>query len=799
MTTENERERQNRELQEENRRLRAELENRDARIALLTESERELQEIKKTRAWKISNGMHGFHEKLWPANSRRGVVLKLTGKFFRHPVSFLRKTDLVHIERFVQGIRSGSNESISARLDNYLGGRGEEAEKPECLPLIESEDLKDFGPFRVPSSPAPLVSIIVPVYNQFPYTYNCLKSIALHSGDTAYEVIVADDSSTDLTGRAAEIISGIRVIRNEENLHFLKNCNRAAKEARGKYLLLLNNDTQVTDGWLQALTELTEQDEEIGLAGSKLIYPDGRLQEAGGIVWQDGSAWNYGHGQNPGMPEYNYVKEADYISGAAIMIRRDLWERLGGFEERFAPAYYEDTDLAFQVRQAGYRVVYQSASKVIHFEGATNGTDISGGEKAWQATNGKKFREKWKDTLEAEQNPEGRDVFRARDRSQRRKHFLIIDHYVPMADKDAGSRYMLDYMRLFLQEGYRITFLGDNFFASQPYTRELQQAGIEVIYGDWYAQHWKDWLKEVGEDFDYIMLSRPHISIKYIDSVRESSHGKILYMGHDIHFRREEMRYEKTGDPQAKREAAKWRETELQLMRKADVTIYPSDLETETVQSIDPAITVRRWPLNIYDEIPEVTFEANQREGILFIGGFTHEPNVDGAIWTVREIMPKVWQERPDITLHIVGSNAPDEVLRLAGERVIVHGYTTAEELQGLLSGCRMELVSLRYGGGVKGKVIEAMKNGLPVVTTSVGIQGLKGTEEFLMTGETAEELAEQIVRQYDDEAALREISRKETAYVRENFSTKQAIKVLEMDFELQGHETAEKNNEEQD
>ena len=785
MTTETAQEQETQALQEEIRQLKAELANRDARIAVLQESDRELQRIKKTRMWKISNGMHNCHEKLLPQDSRRGVVLKLGGKFVRHPVMFLKKMDLVHIERFVEGIKNGSNESISARLDNYLGGRGEEAEKPECLPLIESEDLKDFSPFRVPQSISPAISIIVPVYNQFAYTYNCLKSIAMHSGDVSYEVLVADDCSSDLTTKLTEIIDGVRVIQNTENLHFLKNCNNAAQEAKGKYILFLNNDTQVTEGWLEPLLQQMETHEDIGLTGSKLIYPDGKLQEAGGIIWQNGSAWNYGHGQNPSAPEYNYVRETDYISGAAIMIRKELWEQVGGFDERFAPAYFEDTDLAFQTRKAGYRVVYQPASVVVHFEGISNGTDTKAGEKAYQETNATKFREKWKDILKTEQNPEGRDVFRARDRSQQRKCFLVVDHYVPMFDKDAGSRYMLDYMKLFLKKGYNVKFLGDNFFPQQPYTKALQQMGIEVIYGDRYAQHWKEWLKEIGPDLDYVMLSRPHISIKYIDTVREVSDAKILYMGHDIHFWREEMRYEKTGDPQAQREAKKWREIELQLMYKADVTIYPSDLEVEKIRSIDPSITVRRWPLNIYDEVPEVDYEINVRDGILFIGGFTHEPNVDGAIWTVSEIMPKIWEKRPEIRLHIVGSNAPDEVRKLASEQVIVHGYTTAEELQGLLSGCRMELVSLRYGGGVKGKVIEAMKHGLPVVTTSVGTQGLAGTEAFLMMGETAEELAEQIIQHYDDDALLKECSRKEVQYVRENFSEEQALKVLEMDLDF--------------
>ena len=772
-------------LQEENQQLKAEIENCNARISLLQESDRELQRIKKTCLWKISNELHTFHEKLWPANSRRSVILKLFGKFFRHPIVFLKKIDLVHIERFVEGVRNGSNESISARLDNYLGGRGEDAEKPDCLPLIESEDAKDYSPFRVPQSTTPLVSIIIPVYNHFSYTYNCLKSVALHSGDIPYEIIIADDCSKDLTTQLTEIINGVRVIRNSGNLHFLKNCNNAAKEAKGKYILFLNNDTQVMEGWLQPLVDLMEQHEDIGMTGSKLIYPDGRLQEAGGIIWQNGNAWNYGHGQNPAAPEYNYIKEADYISGAAIMIRKGLWDQFDGFDEHFAPAYCEDSDLAFQARRAGYKVVYQPESVVVHFEGISNGTDTLSGEKAWQLTNGEKFKEKWGDVLNAEQYPEGQNLFRARDRSRNRKALLIIDQYVPMYDKDAGSKTMYHYIRLFVEKGYNVKFMGDNFYPHEPYTANLQQMGVEVIYGDWYAQHWKEWLKKIGQDLDYVMLSRPHISIKYIDAVREYTEAKIIYIGHDLHFWREEMRYEKTGEADALREAKKWKEIELKLLKEADVSYYVSNLEINKIQSIIPSITVRRWPINVFEEIPDIEYNAEERKDLLFIGGFTHSPNVDAALWAVREVMPRVWDNLPDIKLHIVGSNAPEEILQLTNERVIVHGYLTDEELDELYLSCKIELVSLRYGGGVKGKVIEAMLKGLPVVTTSVGTQGIEGAEAFMFMGETAEELAEQIIDHYEDVHLLKKYSHLGIKYVRNHFSVDQALEILKKDFEF--------------
>ena len=213
----------------------------------------------------------------------------------------------------------------------------------------------------------PTVSIVIPVYNQIHYTYACLLSILENTKDVTYEIIIADDVSTDATKELSLYAENLVICRNKTNQGFLRNCNQAAKAARGKYVMFLNNDTQVTPGWLSSLVNLIESDPTIGMVGSKLVYPDGRLQEAGGIIWSDGSGWNYGRLDDPEKPEYNYVKDVDYISGAAILLSTDLWKQIGGFDELFAPAYCEDSDLAFEVRKAGYRVVYQPLSKVIHF------------------------------------------------------------------------------------------------------------------------------------------------------------------------------------------------------------------------------------------------------------------------------------------------------------------------------------------------------------------------------------------------------------------------------------------------
>ena len=216
-----------------------------------------------------------------------------------------------------------------------------------------------------------------------------------HSGELAYEVIVVDDHSTDDTHEIIGRIPGLVYLRGETNAGFIASCNRGAAAARGKYLVFLNNDTTVTEGWLSALRETFEFEPQAGLVGSKLVYPDGRLQEAGGIIWRDGSGWNRGKFQDPTKPEFNYLREVDYCSAASLMIPAALFADLGGFDPKYAPAYYEDTDLAFKVRQGGRKVLYQPLSVVLHHEGVTSGTDTSSGTKQYQEVNRATFATAW--------------------------------------------------------------------------------------------------------------------------------------------------------------------------------------------------------------------------------------------------------------------------------------------------------------------------------------------------------------------------------------------------------------------
>lgn len=752
------------ELRKSDREQRARLE----QLEPCEEKARELDEIKGSRSWHMMLKVWAVRDAILPKGSRRRGAIKIVVRTVLHPLLTLKG-------RF-------RNPDLNALP---IGAREiKEYNVPAAQP-VQKKRKQDYAPFAVPAVANPIVSIVIPVYNEFDYTYHCIRSIVDHSGNIPLEVIVADDCSTDMTGEIQEIISGVVVVRNRENLRFLLNCNNAAKYARGKYLLFLNNDTQVGSNWLQPLVDLMEKDETIGMTGSKLVYPDGRLQEAGGIIFSDASGWNYGRMQDPAAPEYNYVKEVDYISGASIMIRTKLWKQLGGFDERFAPAYYEDTDLAFSVRKAGYKVVYQPDSVVTHFEGVSNGTDTSSGQKAYQEINRDKFRQKWKQVLEEEQCRGPQELFLARDRSQTKKRMLMVDHYVPTYDKDAGSRAIYSYLRLFVARNYQVAFIGDNFFAHQPYTHTLQQMGIEVLHGEYYNKNWSKWIQDYGQFLQYAFLSRPHIAYKYIDCVKKYSHAKIIYFGHDLCFLRERREYEVTKDPKFLQSSAESQERELSLMRISDVSYYPSCVEEQIVHQIDPDIKIRAVPLYQYEHIDEKPYWFDLRRDLMFIGGYSHRPNVDAAKWFVTEVLPLVVKEIPGIRIHLMGSNAPEEVSALAGPNVVFEGAVNEYELNYFYSTCRISVVPLRYGAGIKGKVLEAMSCGMPVMTTPIGAEGISGAENILCIAETAVEFAQKLAALYNDRNELERRSREGYHYIEENFSPSSVVRMIGQDFDM--------------
>ncbi|MCT7433168.1 glycosyltransferase [Aliarcobacter cryaerophilus] len=685
-----------------------------------------------------------------------------------------------NFRKLVHHIKKGNfsliNEKIHFYTDTNIKGLDLKLENTESYEILKFNDVKN-----------PLVSIIIPVYNQFDFTYKCLKSILRNTQNIDYEIIIADDVSSDETININNYVKNIQVVRNERNLGFLLNCNNAVKFAKGKYIHLLNNDTQVQAEWLSSLIKLIESDDKIGMVGSKLVYPDGRQQEAGGIIWNDASGWNFGRLDDPTKPEYNYVKEVDYISGASILLSKKLWDEIGGFDERYIPAYFEDSDLAFEIRKHGYKVMFQPKSVVVHFEGISNGTDLGSGIKKYQVLNKEKFIEKWKDELEKNHFPNAENVFLARDRSRNKKHILVIDHYVPHFDQDAGSRTVFGYIKMFLNHNYKVTFIGDNYYKHEPYSTILEQLGVEILYGSWYATNYENWLNENLKYFQYTFLNRPHISEKYIDILINNFNGKIIYYGHDLHFLRDMREYDLYGDSSKLKESNNWRERELKLMRKAFISFYPSEVEVEKIKQIDKSINVKSIPAYLFEKFNHIDRKISETSNIMFVGGFSHTPNVDAILWFVNSIWIDIKEKLPNIKLYIIGSKPTKEILSLdkRDKNIIVTGFISDNELKDYYSKCRIAIVPLRYGAGIKGKVVEALYEQIPIVTTSIGSEGLYDASQYMIIEDDSLEFGNKIVSLYQDENKLKELSLKGNQYCEKYFSYHYAKEILKETFKF--------------
>lgn len=377
---------------------------------------------------------------------------------------------------------------------------------PELFSVEEDKTIRDVETLNFPKYDEPLVSVIIPAYNQFIYTYNCLNSILKNTKNVPYEIILADDNSTDDTRIIETVINGIQVLHNEKNLLFLRNCNGATKYAKGKYLLFLNNDTQVRFNWMFPLVALMEKHEDIGLIGSKLLYPNGKIQEAGGIIWKDGSAFNYGRNMDATGLRYNYVREVDYLTGASIMISKALWQEIGGFDERYVPAYCEDSDLAFEVRKHHKKVVYQPASEVIHFEGISHGKDVKTGIRAYQNLNVEKLRLKWKDILEKENHIPDKNILPICDRKEDRKLIIFVITGCDSCEQAFDLKENITLIKDTLKKGYLVKTWVINTKISEADIFVLQQLGVEVFLERKYKNIFDEWIFENREEIDYVVF-----------------------------------------------------------------------------------------------------------------------------------------------------------------------------------------------------------------------------------------------------------------------------------------------------
>ncbi|UTF59840.1 glycosyltransferase [Gilvimarinus sp. DA14] len=676
------------------------------------------------------------------------LVLKVVLRHLLRPASYQRLFSMLRRRQWreVAGIL-GYQANAQVTQQQLVGQLSHEVQARVQTVQKALQPLDELTPLKLATSDQPEVSIVIPVYGQHQTTYQCLKSIAENPPAQAFEVVLADDCSPEPAAEALAVVEGIRIVRAEQNQGFVGNSNMGAQAARGEYVVLLNNDTLLTPGALDALVSTFDQHKQVGMVGAKLLNADGSVQEAGGIIWRDGSGWNWGRNQRADDPRFNYVRDVDYCSGAVLALKRDLFIQLGGFDEYYKPAYYEDTDLAFRIRELGLRVLYQPAAEVFHIEGVSHGTDETSGVKAYQVKNAKKFHQRWQRVLESHNDnaidPEKESL------RYTSGNVLVIEACMITPDQDSGSVRMLNLLQILKSEGYHVTFIADNLEFRDKVVRQLNAMGVEVLYGAW-AGSVRRVLRKLGPSLDAIFVSRHYIASQYISLARAvAPQAKFIFDTVDLHFVREEREAELSGDQTLLQQSRDTKRKELGLIKDSDITLVVSEFEKKLLADIVPQARVEIVS-NIHSHTPERP-GYSEREGIIFVGGFRHPPNIDAVEWYSERVLPHVKRLLPGVKTTIIGSQMPDSIKALASDESLrVLGFV--EDIEPELTSARVSIAPLRYGAGVKGKVNEAMNYAIPVVATACAVEGMHAEDGIdCLIADDAEEFAEKIARVYND------------------------------------------------
>ncbi|MGB7565696.1 MAG: glycosyltransferase [Prochlorococcaceae cyanobacterium] len=668
---------------------------------------------------------------------------------------------------------------LSSPLNPPVGASSDQEFGPQGNPVARV-------PIHLPLSQDPLVSVVVPIHNKYSITRRCLAALAYAPTRVPFELVVVDDGSTDGSADflAAEA-PGVIVVRHDYARGFNQACHSGVAASRAPFVVLLNNDTEPCCQWLEELLDPFERWSDTGLVGAQLIYPDGRLQEAGGIVWGNGEAWNYGRGLNPHHPGVAYGRQVDYVSGAALAIPRELWNQLGGFSPEFSPAYYEDTDLAFKVRAAGHTVRYAPLARVIHHEGLSCGTQIGNEEglKRFQALHGPQFQRKWRDAFSGCKEPSQEAAETIKDRGILGRA-LFLDHGTPRPDRDAGSHAALVEMELVASLGYKVTFLPSNLAWLGRYTEELQRRGIEAIHAP-FVLSLESFLRERGVEFDFIYLTRYTTVRDSLPQLRaHAPQARLIFCNADLHYLRE-LRQARAEGLEGEAAVAAFaaiadtRREELDAIGAVDLTLTYSEVEQAVIEAESlgrVATALCPWVV----KTAEQAVALEQRHGLAFLGSYQHPPNRDGIESFLSEVWSTLRGRFPDLELHLYGSGMEPELERRWSERpgVRVHGWI--QDAKAVFERHRVFIAPLRAGAGLKGKVIAALAQGIPQVLSPMAAEatGLRhGVEVFI--AKTPEQWVQSIGDLVRDDALWLRCSRAALVHSREHHSLQRGLELM--------------------
>ncbi len=615
----------------------------------------------------------------------------------------------------------------------------------ELLAFLATE-----GRIAAPQTQAPEISILIILYNQAPLTLICLRSLA-ESVDIPAEVIIVDNASSDQTGELLARIDGAHIIRNNYNRHFLHGVNQAAAVARGKAVLLLNNDASLTPGALRLAQQTLYSADDIAAVGGKLILPNGRLQEAGSVIWNDGSCAGYGRGWYPDCPECQFRRDVDYCSGAFLLIRRDVFEQLGRFDPRFAPAYYEEADFCLRLREKGYRVVYDPRAEIHHFEFGSSKSPAQA--VALMERNRALFRDRHAPALRSHLPP-GSQILFARDISKAAR-LLFVDDRVPFESLGAGFPRAAKMLERLVAMGLRVT----HYPLTMPYVdwNDVRaEHSIEIEFMGGYGRaRFGEFLEERAGYYDFIVISRPHNMTSFL--AEHAAHPGwyrgvgVIYDAEAVFAVRDARQLQLKGVPLDPAEAKRRVAFEVELARRADAIITVSEAEAGLFRSADmPNVHVLGHAL-----APEPTPPSfSERRDILMVGAFPSDdsPNADGLWWFAREVMPRLDAAiGVGYRVRIAGELQAPSLRRLNHPRIDFLGRVN--DLTPEYARARVFVGPTQFAAGVPHKLHGAAARGVPIIATDLLAAQLGWQPDVeLLSAETADAFAAQTARLYTDQ-----------------------------------------------
>lgn len=610
----------------------------------------------------------------------------------------------------------------------------------------------------LPTSKQPRVTILLILYNRAELTFLCLRCLYENLLQVPSEVIIIDNNSTDQTSRLLDKIEGARIILNKENIFYSAAVNQGLRAANSDYVLLLNNDAQLIPGSVQAALNAIQAapSNDVGAVCGKILLLDGSLQEAGSIIWSDGACLGYGRGDNPDAPMYMFRRDVDYGSGAILLVNRQIFLTLDGFDaEAYAPAYYEETDFCARLWQNNYRVVYEPRAIAIHYEFASQ--ENSQSALTLQAEKRDVFVQKNYDWLQS-QPPSSQSSNPLFARSHRkRSRILFIDDRIPHPWRGVGLPRCNKIINTLCKLDYEVTFYPikleagntwDNIYSTIPQE-------VEVMFDEAYGENGlAKFLLERQGYYETIFVSRPH-NIEILNAVLDKHPDlvvakKLIYDAEAIFSNRDLQRLKLKNIQVSEAEAKSMVAKEMALAARANSITCVS--ETEKQNFLDYGFS----NVNVIGhclplQLTERPFE--DRENILFVGAVDddYSPNGDALLWFLQDIFHLIREKlRREVKLLFAGFNQGKQVSALVNDRFQSLGVV--DDLSELYSSCKLFVVPTRFAAGVPHKVHESASRGLPIVATSlIASQVGWEHESELLVADTALDFANCCVRLYED------------------------------------------------